>query len=273
MKLAVIIPTRSKPDLLNVVIGAFRHLASEENDIKFFVRIDNDEWYDYYDVFVRRAKPDTSILPLDAPLVPAEKVMDIINSLAFKEFDPDVHLVMSDDILPLTFHWDRIIAAVVNDNIHAFCWQEAGDPTNTGYIILSKKYVSAMASYLPLWFPFWFSDTWRAEVHQMAFGSPMPIIQNLCLGGRRGKTYGMQDVDFWFDFFAKTRKVRVKEAEILSKNFGLFFIESGIKMYEFHIWDESQKTRYKAYEQRFGGDHSPQYAEAKKRAEDYLLTL
>jgi len=270
MKLAVLLPTRNKPHLLQACIESFRHLASDENEVKFFVRADVDDNV-YYRHVKLNAKEDVTFLFGD-PLIPTMKVLDIINSEEFKRFDPDIHIIMSDDVLSLTFHWDRVIVATVESGQDAFCWEEAGDPHNTGYIVLSKKYVQAMPSYLTTWFPFWFSDTWRAEVHLMAFGKPMPIIRNLKLGGRRGKTHGMKDVKFWFDFFAKTRFDRVREAEILAENFGIPLTIAPHITKQFDIWDQYQLEKCKTYEQCFGGNPSSCYAEAKKRAENYLLT-
>lgn len=270
MRIGIILPTRNKPHLLRACIESFRHLASDGNDVKFFVRADNDDNV-YYRHVKLNAEEDVHFV-LGEPLIPTMKVLEIVDSPYFKEFDPDVHVLMSDDVLPLTFHWDSVISAAVKSGEDAFCWEEAGDPHNTGYIVLSKKYVLAMPSYLTTWFPFWFSDTWRAEVHLMAFGKPMPIIHNLKLGGRRGKTHGMKDIEFWFKFFAKTRIDRIEEAKVLAKNFNIPLALSSCPTMRFDIWDQYQLEKCKSYERLFGGYPSSQYAEAKQRAENYMLT-
>ncbi len=267
MKLAVILPTRNKSGLCGSAIRAFQHLESAQNEVFYFIRIDSDEANAYGGLSLM---PSVCCIYDNAPPTPAEKVMDIINCRSFKEFDPDAHVLMSDDVLPLTFQWDAYIAGAIEQGHDAFCWQEASDPKNTGYIVLSKKYVGRMPSYLPLWFPFWFSDNWRAEVHFMAFGKPMPIITNLCLGGKRGKTYGMQDLEFWFDFFIKTRRVRIREAEQMAKNWDIPFNLNMQILSHFEKCDAEQKTRYELYENSFAGNPSPLHAEAKKRAQDFL---
>ena len=272
MKLAVILPTRGKPDMCAACIRSFQHLESGNNDVRYFVRVDTDEKSIYWNVAQRLHGDKVEFIIEDAPITPAEKGLSVVNSQNFKDFDPDVHVMMSDDVLPLTFHWDAVIVAAIEQIGDAFCWTEAGDPTNTGYIVLSKKYVKAMPSYLTAWFPFWFSDRWRAEVYMMVFGRNMPIVSNLVLGGKRGKTHGMQDVGFWFDFFAKTREDRLKEAEVLARNLGLRFGVSVKLLEHLEQWDEAQKERCKDYEQNFGGNPSARYLEAKSRAEKYLLT-
>ena len=270
MKQAVILPTRGKPDMLRTVVMAFQHLESTENDVRYFVRIDEDERQIYADI-IEKPLNRVECLVKSAPLTPAEKSLDIINSVAFKDFDPDVHVLMSDDVLPLSYCWDGIITKAIELGHLAFCWQEAADPHNQTYIILAKKYVEAMPSYLTTWFPFWFSDMWRNEVHRMVFGRSMFIVENLKLGGKRGKTHGFSDAAFWFNFFARTRIDRWNEARQLANNLGVAFDEGSIQWDGFKKWDEFQKGRFYYYETRFGGNHSHNYLQAKKRAENYLL--
>lgn len=201
-----------------------------------------------------------------APLTPAEKSLEIINNNSFKTFAPDVHVLMSDDVMPLTWHWDEVINMAVSQGLDAFCWEEQGDPNNQTYLILTKKYAEALVSYLPIWFPFWFSDTWRNEIYIMVFHKSMPIVRDLKIGGKRGKTHGLQDVEFWFDFFARTRPQRIKEAEVLANNLGIEFKHENIPMDFFLKWDESQKYHFDRYMYVFSSNPSAQYSKAKIRA-------
>lgn len=274
MKIAVIIPTRNKPDMLLAVITAYSHLASGNHNVEYFVRIDTDEYDWYVPVVTSIIDRGGHVQLADAPLVPAMKVLDLVEWDAFKKFDPDAYVLVADDVFPLAQHWDDIIASVIESSkIDAFCWQESGDPHNTSYLIMSKKYVKALPAYLPTWFPFWFVDTWHAEVHLMAFNKPLPIITNLPIGGKRGKTYGMRDLKFWFNFFSSTRPDRIKEAKTLAANFGLEFTYHPDMIEYFKRRDAAQLAKSAEYEEKFAGEANPRYDEAKTRAEEHIKSI
>lgn len=272
MRIAVLIPTRGKPEALRTTIGAFQHLESGQHDVRYFVRVDKDE-EELYLPFFNQPLPKIYFMFADAPLTPVQKTLDILDNVFFKDFDPDVHVLMSDDIFPMTMHWDITIGGVIHRGIGAFCWEEWGDPANQTYIVLDRHYVDRMPVYLPTWFPFWFSDSWRNEVHMMVFKRAIPIISNLKLGGKRGKTYSMRDLDFWFDFFAHTREDRICEAAEMTKRHGIDFNPRSIPMNHFLLWDEGQRLQIHRYHESMAGAQSPQYEAAKMRAEKHLKTL
>lgn len=138
---------------------------------------------------------------------------------AIKACPADIYSQIVDDGFPLTQHWDAILHGA--KDIPAFCWQEMNDPANTTFLIISEKWREAVGRFYPECFPYWFADTWIAEVYTLAFGMPISIIKQLMMGGKRGTTLGMRDVEFWFKYFAYTRSERIAEAQMVRLAYGL----------------------------------------------------
>lgn len=274
MKIALIIPTRKRPQKLFAVLHAFDSLSSDENDIKAFVRYDSDDIET--DIFINGYNGTTlnipvSFLCLKAPPVVAQKAIDVIESEDFKNFNPDVYVLLSDDMIPLTPHYDMVMCEHILAGKKLFCWQEVYDPNNPTYIIMSKEYAQALPSYLPTWFPFWFVDAWATEVYHFAYGNPPEIITELKLCGRRGKTRGMKDVAFWFFFFSKTRKLRLEEARIVREKLQIEGCDLTAIISGYEAWDKGHAERCDLYEASFGGlKDAPFYDDAMSKAKLFL---
>ena len=84
MKLAVILPTRGKPDICACTLRAFDHLSSGVNEIQYFVRIDFDE-VGMYDNVMNLQNDKLHCLVLPAPITPASKTLSVIDSKPFKD--------------------------------------------------------------------------------------------------------------------------------------------------------------------------------------------
>ena len=180
-----------------------------------------------------------------------------------------MYIQACDDAYPLAFQWDRLIAGAAQ--MPAFSWQECNDPSNATYLVLSDKWVQAVGRFYPEYFPFWFADTWLAEVYALAFAKPIGVVNQLQMGGKRGSTQGMRELAFWFEFFAATRGERVREATQIAKAYGfsLNMAERQEQLRAMEAGDKYQLGRVSMYEQAFKanlGVPSPVYEAAKFKA-------
>ena len=130
-----------------------------------------------------------------------------------------------------------------------------------------------MCRRLPEYFPFWFGDTWVAEVYELAHCRPLPIIQNLPWGGKRGKTRGMRDLEFWFDFFAATRIERIAEARGVAFANSVKFDPPQAMLDDMKRRDAEQRARVPQFNEAFGadaGEPSETYLNMKATAQQWL---
>jgi hypothetical protein len=217
MKIAVVIPTRERPQLLSAVLMAFDQLASGAHEISYTVRCD-------YDVpRVEQALLDlVKVLPLGIvshppPLTVGHKVNEAVAAAP----KSDIYVQLCDDQFPLTQNWDwEIVGASLKHQL--FFWNDHIVPGAYSYPVMTRKYLNAVGGKMwPEHFPFWFADQWVDEVYELAMGKRAPIIDGLKLGGRRGKTVSARDFPFWFKFYQFLRPERIEEATKVQRAYGL----------------------------------------------------
>ncbi len=261
MKIDVIIPSRGNPLRLMAVLTCFDALATGDHDITYRVVCDMDDPLTWKAV---------SALPgMEIAIHAGEGPLSARMNEAAREGDADVVTGAADDTFPLAQHWDGLIAVGIEGGHPAFSWQEVNDPANTTMLVFSRRWLDAIGRMLPEYFPFWFGDTWVAEVYEMAYQRPLPIATNLPWGGKRGKTKGMRDLAFWFDFFAATREERLDEARELVGEIEI----NPAMLADMKKRDIEQLERVPQFNEWFGADQgepSALYLSTKARAEAWL---
>ena len=269
MKIDVILPSRGQPIRLMAVIVAFDALALGQHEVTYRVVCDMDD--------ALTIKAMTSLNGVGtiriASHIGSGPLARRMNEAAI-DGNADVVTGAADDTFPIAQHWDMVIAAGIEQGHHAFSWQEANDPSNQTMIVLSRTWLRAVNKMVPEYFPFWFGDTWIAEVYELAFNCGMPIIENLRWGGKRGKTKGMRDLAFWFDFFAKTRSERESEARAICYALGKKYEPMAHIIPAMLTRDEYQRGRVPQYEEWFGADQgepTEQYLSMKHVAEQWSV--
>lgn len=274
MKISVILPSRNRPAGLLAVLTSFHALSSGQNEIAYGVIVDDDDYVtlEQYEHWER-----SGMLPPNTRwfCAPSGKTINARFNEAVAAMPADAYSQACDDHYPLAFHWDRLLAGALAQ-VPALNWQELNDPTNATVPVLAHKWVDAVGRFYPEYFPFWFADTWLAEVHSIAFAKPMPVLPQLPVGGRRGATQGMRELEFWFRFFAATRIERCEEAVRLAKAYGFSLnpeTERAETLQRLRAGDEYQLSRVSVYEQAFKanrGEPSDAYKAARYRAEVWM---
>lgn len=271
MKITVPMPSLNRPAGLLSVLTALDALASGKHEITYVPLIDAD------DELTRLQVDDWMVqgmLPHNTHIrcAPRAGTISARVNAAMREFPADTYCPLPDDGHPMTQHWDEYFAGLHAQAVPAFAWVEKNDPGNPTFIALSHRWVEAIGGFSE-YFPFWFADTWIAEVHALAFAKGIGIIQQLQMGGKRGVTQGMRDLGFWFEFFDRTRTERIAQAERLAKAHGFTVDVRKERAEILASLEESsrnQLARVPIYEKSFHADQgepSAQYLEVKRIAE------
>ena len=216
MKIAVCLLTRENPAGLATAIMAADQLSSGLHDVRYFVRVERDDYvaHDAFRVIPKDILCRLQVLDADRPITLGHAWNEVWRYGLGA--DPDALVGFCDDVFPTFNVWDMGVAEMIEQRgVDVFAWRELANPSNITYPVFSKKwYQAAIKSEGRIYteyFPFWFTDTWCAQVYQFALGQPMNIVADMTLGGRRATTMNMRDVKFWFDFWMATQKLRIEE--------------------------------------------------------------
>lgn len=275
MRITIPMPSRNRPAGLLSVITALDALATGANEITYAIILDSD---DMDSRLMVKQWADLNYLPRNTHTIVGErdKTLNARMNEVVGAFAAEVYCVLPDDGFPLTQSWDKILTDLTAQGIPAFAWQEKNDPGNPTFIVITEKWRQVTGRMFPEYFPFWFADTWLAEVHALAFAKGMGIVNQLQMGGKRGVTQGMRDLHFWFRFFAATRVERIAEAESLAKAYG-FTVDVRKDRKEFleamEEADAKQLMRVPEYESRFANKPDPAtpcYTEALAKAKEWM---
>jgi hypothetical protein len=159
----------------------------------------------------------------------------------------------------------------------AFSWFEVSAPSNVGYPTCTKAWLDKVGYIVPEHFPFWFMDTWFAELVWFTTNASVQVSQKLALFSKQEATQNLRDLEFWWKFFAATRPVRIMEAHrIAGGDMPLEdFTASRAKWIMLGEQRDAQfigQQRLKDIEAAKGaiGEPSVRYLAAKARSEKYL---
>lgn len=273
MKITVGLPSRNRPAGLLSTLTALDALATGSNQITYAVIIDDDDYVTLEQVDHWKM---SGMLPAGVVVRAGPRVLTVnarFNQV-IEAHPADVYMQACDDAFPLAFQWDKLMAGA--KDIPAYSWQECNDPSNATYLVISDRWKQAVGRFYPEYFPFWFADTWVAEVFTLAFAKPIGVVNQLQMGGKRGKTQGMRDLAFWFEFFAETRVERIAEAVKIAAAHGFTVnpeTDRAEQLAAMRAGDVYQLSRCATYEAAFSanlGEPSTVYKAAKFRADCWL---
>lgn len=272
MKITIPMASRGRPQGLLSVLTALDALATGNHTITYVLLIDDDDaltakyvhqWF------------HAGLLPRMTYIRSADRSRTVAARIneACEAFPADVYCPLPDDGYPLAQHWDGIFQGM--REMPAFAWLEVNAPGDATFIAVSERWRAATGRILPDYFPFWFADTWIAEVHYLAFAKGIGIVNQMPMGGKRGVTRGMRDLEFWFRFFAAKRAERIEEAAKVAKAWGFTLREDEreAQLKTLAEGDAWQKDRISVYAQKYAPpDEEPSeaYKRAKTAAEAFM---
>lgn len=274
MRITVGLPSRNRPAGLLSVLTALDRLAAGFHDVTYAVVLDDDDYVtlEQWDHWKRSGMLPGNVREF---IGPRDKTLNARMNDAYRQCEGDFYSQVADDQFPMSLHWDAMFYAC--RTMPAFCWTEATDAENATFLVVSRRWFEITGQYTTEYFPFWFADTWLAEVYRLAFGMPISVINQLLMGhGRRGGTLGMRDLGFWFKFFAATRCERIAQAQAISDAYGQSVDIAAVRQEEIAAMqhgDAFQLQRVPQFELNFSanlGVATPVYIAAKARADAWL---
>lgn len=272
MKIACILPTRGKASLAAASIEIAAELASGQHEIVFVVALDSDDIASQS--FFNINYPGI-ILSVEPRPEGYGALWNRCATLA-EVSDADVFVALSTDIFITAPNWDQLIGMGLQKSPikeALIAWNDPVAPGLANQIIFSKEWVAHNGMF-PEHFPFWFIDTWVDEVFSFATGSTIPIIQELTVTGKRGRTMRLRELDFWWPYFSARRGERMTQARIIQHRLMIEATQSGIDTVRKH-WerrDESFKPMYDSFQKSIGdpGEPTPEYLSIKAKAEQWM---
>lgn len=266
--IAVLLLTRGRPGGLVAAIRALHATASGALPIRYVACADDD------DATIGQAAALLEDVRLTLSIGPRPDALgEAWNRGAEGCGNWDLALFTGDDTVPATRHWDLRMAEVASQGRAAWAWTEANDPANCTYWVTTERWHDAVGTACPPHFPFWFNDTWVAELHLFAFGQPIYIDPRCVMAGRRGTTREMRELAFWFRVFAATRPQRIAQALRIARAHRRQPPDPAPLLDWCRAWDAAQQARVPEYNLAFGADlvpPTPRYLRLRARAERLL---
>lgn len=155
MSIALLVPTRGRPEQLKRMIKSAQTTADEKN-IKFYIAttIGLDEpLYDF-------AMPDG---------MPTAFKWNMLAEEAMTNPDNKLFMLASDDIVFTTPCWDKALLDHYNaleNKIHVYHLRDNRNPDGIPHPVVTREYIGAMGYFLPPLFLHWFVDSWTIDIAQ-----------------------------------------------------------------------------------------------------------
>lgn len=267
MKLLVILASRGNPKGLLSTISSLIGLAGGKHEIVIKVGIDEDDASSLaYTPTIKNIYPDVQFITVTRKPTLGE----VVNELARNE-NADVYVPLTDRMIVLSPLWDEIIAnASMHFFNHILWWtMEQG----TIMPIVTKKWYEAAGQVFTEYFPFWFDDTWIAEINGFVHGSAGFALPVMLWRKPGGITKRFHDIRFWMDFFIQTRRQRFAEASEIAAKLRLPPLVSNENVLNaLSQRDEHWSRMWQAFEKEYGDPSEPDftYQEAHRNAVAHL---
>lgn len=280
--IALLLASRKRPDKLLRALESLGALAAHPDNFVAVVGIDDDD--DESIAVARSYAGKTRVL---WSIAPREVTLGHLwNRLARFGHGCDILALSVDDYVMSSDAWDDAYRSAVSLMPKGYGTAFPDDRLHPGRCtlpVITRPLMDRMGFFVPPWFPFWFHDTWLAEVGAyIACLLPMAIAVEAPDG--RGATNNIRDLAFWSELFEATRPMRVDLAKALIEEMyadrpglmiNVFNNMQGVVMYHVELrrrvmikWVKDRKLDEVA-----SVDPSPRYTEAKGHAERLLAQL
>ena len=214
VKIAVLIPSRGRPERLAKVVLALKRLESGLNAVTYVIGADADD-HQTIAASMDLWRAGLPVLPTVGPRSPS--LGAIANRLAVK-CPADVYTPLCDDTVVQTTGWDKKIAQAWRDDPNGVWWWSCVSGATCA--IVSENWRAASGRLFTDYFPFWYDDIWLVEVQRYVTGRVGDRLDAWIADEAPGTTR-MRDLPFWDDFFWSRRDERLAEAARIAGILGL----------------------------------------------------
>jgi hypothetical protein len=213
VQIAVLIPSRGRPEKLARMIGALHRQETGKNPVRYVVGADIDD----PDTIAAAMDLWKSGLPVQPTVAARQPSLGGLCNLLATKAPADVYTCLGDDTVVLTDGWDEVIADAWRANPDSLWWWSCAN--EAAFPIISEKWRAAAGRLFTDYFPFWYDDVWLIEVHRYATGKVGDRLDTWLSDTAPG-THRMRDLAFWDEFFWSRRDERKADAERIRQRLG-----------------------------------------------------
>jgi len=172
MIIAILTPSRGRPEKLERFIKSVDKTSSTENTIYHFVGVDrNDPELETYLSSYKKTREEllhNFIILNSSEQKPVGIIWNDLQRLAEGMYHPDYYIMGNDDLVYQTNNWDIILEKTIRqlkDPYHVLWFNDGinGDKL-AAFPIVSKEWVKAVGSFCPTIFEFLCNDLWIFDV-------------------------------------------------------------------------------------------------------------
>lgn len=213
VRIAVLIPSRGRPNGLLATILSMHGKLSGQNDVTYVIGCDAGD-----DDTISMA---LSLWQGGLPVVPRigerpESLGGLVNQLAEK-CPADVYCSLGDDVRVLTMGWDGVVAKAWRAEPDGVWWWCASNDAT--FAIVSEAWRQAAGRIFSDHFPYWWDDLGLIEIQRYVLGRKGDRL-DIHLQDRAAGTHRMRDLAFWERFFWSLRGERQAEARMIAERLG-----------------------------------------------------
>ena len=246
MKIAILTPTRSRPEKLYRFIRSVINTASGENTIFLYISIDrNDPDKSNYITAYRKIVADQCandalhiftdnnnfIILNTGDQKPVGIIWNDLQELAEKMYSPDYYIMGNDDLVYRTKDWDQILVGNLESLPHKYfvSWfnDEINGQSHCAFPIVSDQWIQQVGYFTPTIFEFLCNDTWVFDIaKRINCLNYIPEVVASHLHFTQGKSEYDQTYRQWRDngatgrdlkLFNETGDLRQEKADELNK--------------------------------------------------------
>jgi hypothetical protein len=183
--------------------------------VRYCVACDDDD--EPTKEFLRDARMEMGISVRVGPR--PDNLGSVANDLAL-HWPADVYQVFGDDLLCITYGWDKNLAEAVRKTPHGVFWMKSARTDESLVPAVTEKWRAAAGGIFTEHFPFWYDDLWLIELWVMATDADPIYLENTVVD-KPTATHRMRDLAFWSRFFIHMRQARVEHGREIARNLGL----------------------------------------------------
>lgn len=161
MTIAILCPTRARPELFKRMVESAHATASDIKNLRFYPALRTED-LDAYNPYLGCATR-VHVMPDGMPTCHKWNFM----AEGARKEDNKLFMLAGDDMIFTTPFWDKALLDHYNaleNKIHVYALRDSRDPAGTPHPIVSRQYIQAMGYFLPPIFLHWHVDTWTVEI-------------------------------------------------------------------------------------------------------------
>jgi len=217
MDITVHMCSRGRPLQLVAALASLQENESGEHNVRYGVAIDVD---DLATIGVCETLKPTWPVGSGYRVGHRPVSMDALHNQLARDIPGEVYVGFCDDMLCTTKDWDKEIAKLVDENPKGVWWWSSKSRKEfTQMPIVSEAWRAAAGGIFPEYFPYWWGDTWLAEVFVLATEGPLQYAPVFFIDGAE-TTNNMRELRFWTEFYHWLKPVRIDEARKVAKALG-----------------------------------------------------